>query len=110
MKFLQRRYGSCGTCGADCGETRAPGFSLLSSGVRMNTKQQQQQQQQQRGLIHHLVSYMVTDSRVTGYGIMKLSSSVECLVLWTVIHPKCEVVSEKCTFIALVRKKLTVDG
>lgn len=102
--FLQRRYGS--TCGADCGETRAPGFSLLLSGVRMNTKQQQQQ----LGLIHHLASYMVTDSRVTGYGIMRLSSSIECLVLWTVIHPKCEVASEKCTFVALVGKKLTVDG
>lgn len=80
------------------------GFSLLLSGVRTNTKQPQ------RGLIHHLVSYMVTDSRVTGYSIMRLSSSVVCLVLRAVIHPKCAAVSEKCTFIALLRKKLTVDG
>lgn len=37
--------------------------------------------QQQQGFIHHLVSYTVTDSRETGYGIMIMSSSAEYFLL-----------------------------
>lgn len=68
---LQQRYGCM--CGADCGETRAMGFPCCWVECRRIRGQQQQQ-----GFIHHLVSYT---QGATGYSAMKLSSSVERLVL-----------------------------
>lgn len=81
-------------CGADCGVTRALGF--LCCGVQYGRIPGQQQQ----GFIHHLVSYTVTHSRETGYSLMRISSSVEYY------HPKCAVLSEVCTSIALVGNKV----
>lgn len=49
--------------GADCAET----CDLLLGTVQANIKP---------GFIHHLVSYTVTGSRETGYGIMRMSRTV----------------------------------